>query len=156
MGRDLNLQWVQVGAGKLALRGRPGVKALPQLKAAGCTHVVTLLSAKEGGDQLGEQIKAQGITWTWLPLAGADTPDEKAAQMLAAAFPVLSNALDQGDAILIHFAAGIHRTGMITYALLRYRGCSAEEARALILQLRDHTANGMLPHHFAWGDALFD
>jgi len=148
------LQWVGVGAGKMVLRGRPKHKLIPQLTTLGCSRVVTLLSEREGGKELGEIIQAAGLAWTWLPLSNVRYPEGATQDMLIAALPMLSSYLDNGDAILIHCSAGIHRTGMVAYGLLRWRGYSQAEARAAIAAMRGFTAQGMLPHHFAWGDDL--
>ncbi|MBA3825538.1 MAG: tyrosine-protein phosphatase [Ktedonobacterales bacterium] len=148
------LHWVAVGAGRLALRGRPGKQWLDHLAATGCTRVVTLLSAREGAEALGQAIQQQGVAWTWLPLANASTPQGDAATRLITALPALSAALDRGEAIVIHCAAGIHRTGMVAYALLRWRGLAEADARATLARLRPTTANGMQARHFAWGDGL--
>jgi protein-tyrosine phosphatase len=147
------LSWVQVGSGRLALWGRPGRKSFPFLREAGCTRVVTLLSEKEGAAAIGEQaIKAQ-LAWTWIPLPGATPPSGEACTQVLERLAHLSAYLDQGESLLIHCSAGIHRTGMLTYALLRRRGLSEAEAREVLTRLRQHTAEGMHPEHFAWGDA---
>jgi protein-tyrosine phosphatase len=148
------LQWVTIGAGKLTLRGRPKHKLIPQLAELGCTRVVTLLSEREGGKELGTIIQAAGLAWTWLPLPNARYPDGATHDMLIAALPVLSGYLDNGEALLLHCSAGIHRTGMVAYGLLRWRGYSQVEARSAIAAMRGFTAQGMLPHHFAWGDTI--
>ena len=120
----------------------------------GCNRVVTLLSAREGGDAIGPAVRQQGIAWTWLPLANASTPTGEAEAALIAALPVLSAALDRGEAILIHCSAGIHRTGMVAYALLRWRGLDDAAAHATLARLRPETSQGMHAHHFAWGHTL--
>jgi protein-tyrosine phosphatase len=148
------LQWVTVGAGKLTLHNRPKRKLIPQLAGLGCSRVVTLLSEREGGKDIGALIQAVGLAWTWLPLPNAHYPEGATYDMLLAALPILSGYLDNRDAILIHCSAGIHRTGMAAYGLLRWRGYTQAEARAAIAAMRGFTAQGMQPHHFAWGDAI--
>ena len=150
------VHWEAVGAGRLALRGRPGKKLLAHVAATGCTRVVTLLSAREGGAEIGAVLHQQGIAWTWIPLANASSPTGEAADAIIAALPTLSEGLDRGESILIHCAAGIHRTGMVAYALLRWRGLDDAAARAVLARLRPATANGMHDHHFAWGAAIRD
>lgn len=147
------LSWVQVGSGRLALWGRPGNKSFPFLREAGCTRVVTLLSEKEGGAAIGEQATRAQLAWTWIPLPGRTPPSGEARTQVLEHLTQLSAYLDQGESMLIHCSAGIHRTGMMTYALLRRRGLSEAEAREVLAQLRQHTAEGMHPEHYAWGDA---
>jgi protein-tyrosine phosphatase len=45
--------------------------------------------------------------------------------------------------VLIHCAAGIHRTGVVTYTLLRINGYSNENAMNEILQMRKDTYEGV-------------
>jgi protein-tyrosine phosphatase len=67
-------------------------------------------------------------------------------------FDRLKDNLEEGHHIYIHCSAGIHRTGMIANALLRYLGYTADESEALIAELRTHTAEGVGEHRLAWGD----
>jgi protein-tyrosine phosphatase len=147
------LSWVQVGSGRLSLWGRPGSKSFPFLREAGCTRVVTLLSEKEGAAAIGEQATKAQLAWTWIPLPGRTPPSGEARAQVLERLTQLSAYLDQGESLLIHCSAGIHRTGMVTYALLRRRGLSGAEAREVLTRLRQHTAEGMHPEHYAWGDA---
>jgi protein-tyrosine phosphatase len=151
-GKSIALTWAQVGNGRLALWHRPGSKSFPLLKEAGCTRVVTLLSAKEGGASMGLLAANAQLAWTWIPLANATPPTGEAKAEVLASLAQLSTYLDEGESLLMHCAAGIHRTGMLAYALLRLRGMSADDARGIIARLRGHTAEGMHPRHYAWGD----
>ncbi|HEY7124290.1 MAG TPA: tyrosine-protein phosphatase [Ktedonobacterales bacterium] len=151
--QPIPLNWEKVGTGRLALWGRPGVKSLPFLKEGGCDRVVTLLSEKEGGEEVGRAVLNAQLAWTWMPLAGATPPTDQAREQLLERIDELSGYLDQGESLLIHCSAGIHRTGMIAYALLRRRGLSASEARETLTRIRQHTAEGMHAAHYAWGDA---
>jgi protein-tyrosine phosphatase len=101
---------------------------------------------------LGQTAQGFGLRWTWLPLPNGKYPRGEAHKLLAAALPLLSSYLDDGDSILIHCAAGIHRTGMLAYGLLRWRGYGKAEALDLISQMRTHTRNGLHPRHVLWGD----
>jgi hypothetical protein len=67
-----------------------------------------------------------------------------------AALPLLWERLDAGRAILIHCSAGIHRTGMIAYALLRWRGHSEDVALAVIAKMRLHTRDGVQRKQLDW------
>ncbi|MFZ1599577.1 MAG: hypothetical protein WAW26_27315, partial [Anaerolineae bacterium] len=49
-------------------------------------------------------------------------------------------------------AAGIHRTGMVAYALLRWRGFDEPAALALITQMRTHTGVGVQRKQIDWGN----
>ena len=51
-GSDVVL--VPVAGGALALTHRPKLKSIPALRGLGATHLVTLLSEREGAKQIGD------------------------------------------------------------------------------------------------------
>ena len=148
------LNWVQVGQGYLALRGKPGRSFFENLSSTGCSRMVTLLSSREGGEAIGEIAKLHGLAWIWLPLENGQYPKDPAYTMLKESISVLSIYLDQGESIVIHCAAGIHRTGMLAYALIRYQGYSVEESLRKIGEMRQHTRNGIQDRHLQWGEEV--
>lgn len=150
----VELQWVPVGAGRLTLWHRPGRRHLAAIAAAGCTHLVTLLSEREGGREIGVAAQAAGLAWTWLPMPSSAEPVGEARQVLERGLGGVSQLLDGGAAVLIHCSAGIHRTGMVAYALLRGRGLGRDEALDVLAGARRHTRDGVADRHLHWGDQL--
>lgn len=144
--------WVSVGNGRLTLWHRPGAKAVPELRAFGCDCVVTLLSAREGAPVVGELVEQAGIEWVWLPLENGQPPRGAVSEAVLAALPAIAARLDGGHSILIHCSAGIHRTGMVAFALLRWHGYSEEEALAAIGEMRAHTGAGVQRKQIDWGN----
>lgn len=144
--------WKKIESGRLALWPRPGKKHLRWLKDAGVSRLVTLLSEKEGGKIIGDEVEKWGVAWTWLPLAGAQPPGGKSRAMLLEGIIGLSNCIDKGESLLIHCAAGMHRTGMVAYTLLRLRGFPEAEALRMIGEMRPHTLEGIHQKHIAWGN----
>ncbi len=142
------------GTGRLSVWHRPRVRSIPQLPELGCRRLVTLLAAREGAEAIGSAAVAAGLLWTWLPLAGAAPPTGRPSEAAARTIAELSSRLDEGESILIHCSAGIHRTGMVAYALLRLRGASEAEALAEIERLRPVTRAGLSPAAVAWGNAV--
>jgi protein-tyrosine phosphatase len=67
---------------------------------------------------------------------------------------VIAAAIARGGKVVVHCSAGIHRTGMIGYALLRQLGLSADAAREKLSALRSVTAEGVDSDRLAWGDSL--
>ena len=122
------------------------------LPSFGCDCVLTLLSAREHADLIGQWVAEAGIEWFWLPLENGKPPQGAAAASILAVLPKLSQMLDDGRSILIHCAAGIHRTGMVAYALLRWRGYEEDAALALITQMRAHTGAGLQKKQINWGN----
>ena len=146
--------WAPVGAGRLGLNHRPKRASFEGLKAAGCDLVVTLLCAREGAEGIGERVQQVGMDWLWLPLENGRLPLGEAHQMLAASLPELSARLDRGQTLLFHCSAGIHRTGMLAYGLLRWRGLDDVEAMRLIAQARRFTAEGLTQVQKKWADRI--
>jgi protein-tyrosine phosphatase len=148
----LDIHWTTIGAGRLALWHRPGRRHFSALHQVGVTHLVTLLSESEGARTIGDQARAAGIGWIWLPLQGAKEPPAGVRPALDAGLAEASNLLDQGASLLIHCSAGIHRTGMFAYALLRHRNQTRDAALSTIEQSRRHTREGLNERHLVWGD----
>jgi protein-tyrosine phosphatase len=68
--------------------------------------------------------------------------------------PERAGRLEAGESILLHCSAGIHRTGMVAFALLRWRGASPEEALGLIEALCPETRTGLREVRLAWGNRV--
>jgi len=108
----IDISWVQIGPGRLALTHRPRLRDIPNLVALGCQRVVTLLSDRERAPQIGKAVRCAGLAWTWLPVAHGKPPEGDEDLLLRRGLPELSGYLDAGAALLLHCSAGIHRTGM--------------------------------------------
>lgn len=145
---------VPVGGGTLALTHRPKLRSVAALPWLGVTHLVTLLSEREGAQQLGDAARAAGLAWVWAPLAGGDVPSPERTDELRAVLTELASIVGAGGVVVVHCSAGIHRTGMFGYALLRRLGLPADRARDVLARLRAVTAEGVGADRLAWGDAL--
>lgn len=149
------LRWVGVGAGRLALTHRPKLRGMPHLRAEGCVRLVTLLSASEGAGRLGSLAQKAGLEWTWLPLNNGQPPTvEEVRRAVAESLITLAARLDAGESIALHCSAGIHRTGMIAYALLRLVGYLPAQALDAIERMRPVTRAGLRSDHLQFGDAI--
>ena len=142
-----DLAWASVGNGRLAVYHRPGRRTAPLLRSSGCSLVVTLLSELEGSQRIGEGVERAGMEWMWLPLRNGSPPKGERHEMIARALPELSRRLDEGQSIMIHCSAGIHRTGMIALSLLRFRGLSEDQGMSIIGQSRRFTFEGIQTKH---------
>lgn len=147
-----DFHWVSAEPGRLALWHRPKLRAIPYLGKAGCDRVATLLSEREGARDIGLAVERAGLAWSWIPLPGGRAPEGAVDRRAREGIERLSERLDAGDSILIHCSAGMHRTGMIAYALLRRRGLGEEAALARIEALRPLTRSALAPEHLRWGD----
>jgi protein-tyrosine phosphatase len=147
-------KFLPVGGGALALTHRPKQKDLPGLPAFSVTHVVTLLAEREGAQKIGDAVRHAGLTWIWCPLDNGQLPNERRTAELRPVIADLAALLVGGARIVIHCSAGVHRTGMFGYALLRHLGLEPAAARAKLMELRAVTGEGVGVARLAWGDAL--
>jgi len=155
--------FVPAGRGRLAARGAPGPGIMGQWVAeAGTTHVVTLLREDEPAFAKVQQracdlIKGQELRgWSHIPLSGGrcvNTLSESgrkpiskkelqyAAQDKLSLMRVgeIAELLRQGESVVVHCAAGMHRTGIVCYMALRQLGQSSVEALQSILRSRPVT-----------------
>ncbi|ELR23540.1 ADPribosylation/crystallin J1, putative [Acanthamoeba castellanii str. Neff] len=124
----------------------------------GITHVVTLLndqSEEKKARVVERQAKKQGAEWIWLPLQGASPPPPEDFARILAAMRQLREALAKEDTgVLVHCSAGLHRTGMIANALLRFIGHDEAGALEVLRQSREKTASGVGKHRVAWADTF--
>jgi len=150
------LSWVNVGNGRLSVRGRPGRRFWETAAKGGITRLVTLLSEREGAKGIGFQAVALGLQWTWIPSEHAKEADFADSQTLKVELPRLAAALIGGESIVVHCAAGIHRTGTVAYTLLRLSGLDQVDTRRLLAEMRVETANGVTDERLTWADRLVD
>lgn len=153
---NVTIDWIPVLEGHLAIDHRPKLKFVQRLPEYGATHVFTLLSKSEGAERLGAAVTMAGLGWIWLPLKTGDPPTDEQRPTILRAFAELRSVLANGGRVFVHCSAGIHRTGMITYAFLRHSGLAPEEAVATLEGLRPVTAHGVGQHRCDWGDSFGD
>jgi protein-tyrosine phosphatase len=141
------LTWKPLAGGHLAIGHKPGKKLRAQLDAQGCTLVVSLLSESESNASESEHRLR-------LPLPGADPPGPERTAEIIAAFERMLAALREAGRVYLHCSAGLHRTGMIANAFLRWQGFSAEDALASITELRPLTAQQVGAERLRWGEGF--
>jgi protein-tyrosine phosphatase len=145
---------VGLGAGALAITHRPKVKLLPAMRAAGVTHLVTLLSKREGALAVGTAAEAAGLAWVWVELPNGGEPAPERRHDIAASLRTVADLVRGGAKVVVHCSAGIHRTGMFAYALLRTYGLAPDEAMAMLARLRAVTAEGVGEERLSWAEEL--
>ncbi len=125
----------------LILGPRPGKKSLARLQERGVTHIVTLLSDREGGGDVARLASKIGAQWRHCPVEGGHL-DILSNVDLTAVFAVFAQigAEHAKPVIYLHCSAGIHRTGFIAYALFRHYGATEREARDHLAAIRAVTA----------------
>jgi protein tyrosine phosphatase (PTP) superfamily phosphohydrolase (DUF442 family) len=147
-------RWITVGAGRLALSHRPKLKAIPAIAAAGCRRIVTIQGPNETPGQIEQACREAGVAWTWVQVGHARLPAGEDDRRLRRAVRQVAGFLEAGETVLIHCSAGIHRTGMLAFAVLRWLGLAESEALGLIEAMRPVTREGMKEDHVTWGNRL--
>lgn len=141
----LRYNFIQIdGAGRLALSERPKIKEIKQLKADNCDRVVTLLAGRgEHAGLIGSEVKACGMQWDWVKIARVThlTPSEETA--FKQAMIIVTDAISVGESVIIHCSAGLHRTGILAYAVLRNSGLSHDESLDMIGEMRTETLTAL-------------
>ena len=145
----MKLNWVPVARGRMSVGHRPKLRAIPYFPQEGCTCVVTLLSAKEEAEGIGALVRESGMRWIWIPLAGGNPPGS-----IPPGLDEIAEVLSAGFSVFVHCSAGMHRTGMIAFALLRRLGYTEKQSLELIQTMRIETRTALTQKHIDWGNAI--
>ncbi len=105
----------------------------------GVTDVVTLQRGDEMRPFLPEACEELELCWRHVPLSGRRLERREDRESLTR-IPAIVGLLEAGRHVVVHCAAGMHRTGICMYLVLRHVGYDEEEAMALIEQSRPVTA----------------
>ncbi len=125
--------WIEIAEGThLALGHRPKFKLISQL---GATHVATLLCEREGASEICSAVRYVGMESFWFPMPNADPKNIEPESFVANARQLAGTH----GRIFLHCSAGIHRTGMFSYAALRLLGYEPSGAREMLARLRPIT-----------------
>ncbi len=146
------VNWVQVRNGFISVGHRPGSKLVKDLKLQGASSILTLLAESEGAKTVRQLSRNNDLDWAWYPMSSAAPPKKDRYEEIIRLFDNLKTNLDAGGKIYIHCSAGIHRTGMITYAFLRYHGLDSEQSLQKMLELRKDTYHNVGDHRIQWGE----
>lgn len=145
---------MSVGAGRLALSNRPKLRDIAKLPEQGCQRIVTIQGHNELPGQVERAARKAGLAWTWVPVGNGKFPEDETDRLMRLGLAELVAAVESGESVLVHCSAGIHRTGMLVFALLRWLGESEPEALALLATMRPTTREGLRTEHLAWGNRV--
>lgn len=152
------IHFIALQNGYLGLSGRPSLEKIKILKEDGVTTIVTLLKEEEKRVlALGDQIKSLDIHWVWFPLAASQLEDNTVfKQEINNVYEAIIARIEAGEKILIHCAAGVHRTGSFSNGLLRKMGFSKIEAKEKIYEIRPVTVLEAIPKHWNWSERMIE
>lgn len=146
--------WLEVAGGRLGVGHRPRVRSLPVLAAAGVTDVLTLLTPAEGAAEVARAVHVAGLRWHNLPLPNGRPPPDARDLEIRRTLVVMRARLQEGATLFVHCSAGIHRTGMVTAALLGFCGWDERRVVAGLQQMRAMTSDGVGEGRLSWAAAF--
>jgi protein-tyrosine phosphatase len=116
------------------------IDSLKELKQAGATAIVTMLSTDEmqslGVAELGHEIEALGMQWFQLPVEDDCEPGAAFKTVFPQAKPILVQLIKSGETIVIHCRGGSGRTGLMAAVLLLEMGENWADIKPLIQSIR--------------------
>lgn len=145
-------QFVSISAHtQIACWPLPGRRDLSRFrKDLGVTHILSLINDKElKNTKICGHVESAGIQSLHLPIEGAElsvfTSSQDTVDLLIERVPsireLLLNSTEAAPVkMIIHCAAGLHRTGAITYLLLRLCHFNSDQALLIINRTRSITA----------------
>lgn len=131
-------------AGEVALcpiPGRGGIYAedLREIEAWGANLVVSMTQGAEMAgicENLGEDLHAMGIEWVHFPVADYQIPTPLQEAAWRDLCMRATDILDAGGKVLFHCKGGCGRSGMAVLRVLISTGLAADEALAMLRNVR--------------------
>ncbi|CAE8668977.1 unnamed protein product [Polarella glacialis] len=150
--KPAKLGWVAIGRGMLTAPGAPSGKSVRTWVQEGASCVVSLLRSTEPQfDSARRACEAAGLRWEHCPLSGKlavtlpakckSYDDSVSLERLQRLLPEL---LEAQERVVLHCAAGMHRTGAAVFGALRDSGLTAELALAGVADMRPVTHAALL------------
>ncbi len=128
--------WLPLKSGLITAAGAPSPKRLRAWSEHQVTDVVTLQRADEMRSTLPQLCEAHELRWHHLPLSGKRLEAPEDLQALAGVHALLQRLEDPKTKMVVHCAAGMHRTGVCLYLMLRSAGVAPEESVRKVEQAR--------------------
>ena len=136
---------------------RPSHRVLSSLSTLIDT-VITLQWETESPSELETKCKTFNLTWIWCPIKSINWEVYKNDSIRSHILQNLQKAKDlltEGHNLLIHCAAGVHRTGFFLYTLLRLCGKSPEQTLDSILTIRPKVIESIGKHRLEVSENFF-
>ena len=141
-------RWMQLGEHHVVASGAPGRRTLERWRDAGVTDVITLQRADEMAPWLAQACAERSLRWHHAPVSGKRLQAKGDAASLADVIRIVRE-MDAPSRVVVHCSAGLHRTGVALYLLLRAQGLSPQDSLARIEAGRALTARELTrtPRH---------
>ena len=155
---DINyIKWNQLGNAKVAIWHRPSKVAIGIMtRKFNLSIVITVQSFTEHVSDIQSACKANKIGWIHVPLNGANMAllnKISTRKMIIEQIENVHNIVcSEAQVILIHCAAGIHRTGVFTYSLLRRMGFDPLQSYDKLKEMREATWKGVGAHRIKYAE----
>lgn len=120
-------------------------------------YVITLLHNDELPNQVRNMcLKRKGIKWNHIPLLGAKSEyfqSKETSELIKKNILIIIDEMKNKPlTIYIHCSAGIHRTGVVLYTLLRLTGETEQSAMEAIKIIREETYNNCGAHRIKYAE----
>jgi len=109
----------------------------------------------EEAHRIGIEVESCGMKWEWLKLSHANTITEEERVLFKKSIQVIYDAILAKENVLVHCSAGLHRTGMFVYALLRKGYIEADEALRIIGEIRKETRDALEGKYLLLAEELY-
>lgn len=144
------INWVNlISHHQFALWHRPNKNEYKRFSSENCTHIITLLGKKESPFFINEFANEFNIKWIHVDLSSANdnfiNEDKTQKELINKSSSIMKLLNDSQSPlkILIHCSAGMHRTGLFIYLVLRMMKYTNEQAIAKIILSRRETGFGV-------------
>jgi len=133
---------------KITCFRRPNLRSIPVLKEVyGLNSILSCIIKKEKPEMIESKAKESNIKFFNIPFRKAKKnfleKDSTIKMLVEEIRKMYENLINDTLCLLVHCAAGIRRTGIVVYCLLRMNGESKESALEILLKLREETRNGI-------------
>ena len=109
--------------------------------------IVTVQRESEKPGDIKKSCNKYGIKHMWIPLEGANKPllenKDTQKQLRKNVGSLFKTMCTSQERVLVHCAAGIHRTGTVGYSLIRMSGLDPKQAYDGLLHIRPDTHKGV-------------
>jgi protein tyrosine/serine phosphatase len=131
---------------KITCFRRPSLRSIPAFKEVyGLNAILSCIIKKEKPELIENKAKESDIKFFNIPFRKAKKffleKDSTMKMLIEEIRKMYECLINETLCLLVHCAAGIRRTGIVVYCLLRMNGESRESALEILLKLREETRN---------------